>query len=253
MRIAVDIGNTRIQFGIRTNERSLQIFSKWQTLLAQVSDEPIHWDISSVNPRRTQSLLQKIQTTCPDSSIRVLNWKDVPIPINVDFPEKVGMDRILAAYAVQRWKERLQSRLKAPKPGFLKRPFLICDLGTANTYDLLSAVGVFEGGAIEPGLDLAAKSLNAGTALLPDISHSQSSSEIPTYPGKNTEQAIASGIFWGTLGTIRQLIDLLKKTTSYAPVVVVAGGNAKIVQASLSYPSLYFPNLVLRGIFELER
>lgn len=263
MQIAVDVGNTRIQFGIRADTHSLRIFSDWKRLITRISNDEfaqknkVRWDISSVNPRKTETLLQKIRNERPGDSVRILHCNDIPISVNVEFPEKVGMDRILAAFAVKKWRDRLKKRLeKENKPNIAqriaRRSFLICDFGTATTFDLLSPDGVFEGGAILPGLELSAKSLNLGTAQLPDISHSQSPIEIPAYPGKRTEKAIASGIFWGTIGSIRQFVDLVKKATSLSPVLVIAGGNAKIIREALNYPARYFPNLVIRGIFELK-
>ena len=74
--------------------------------------------------------------------------------------------------------------------------------------DLVGADGAFEGGVILPGFRLTAQALAAGTNLLPLASFT-GEDQPPPVVGKNTEGAIRSGLFWGAVGAVREVIDTI--------------------------------------------
>jgi len=201
--------------------------------------ENAHWGIGSVCPAKTEKIVAQIRRKRPNDAITVLCQKDIPLKISVDHPEKVGIDRLLAAYAAVRWKqESCKESLK---------PMLICDLGTAITIDLVSPDDLFLGGAILPGLHLAAKSLRRGTAMLPKIDAFGTSQ----FPGKNTVDAIRTGIFEGIVGTIQRFYDLtVQKFPDCEPLLLLTGGNAEPVYHTIQreLPAFFLPQLVLAGI-----
>ena len=88
---------------------------------------------------------------------RVLTAADLPIAVGLEHPERVGLDRLAAAAAV--------NRLRSPDRGAI-----IVDTGSAVTVDLVSADGIFCGGAILPGIDMSARALHEFTDLLPLVS-----------------------------------------------------------------------------------
>ena len=79
-----------------------------------------------------------------DCPIRQLTYRDVPLTIRVDEPARVGIDRLLAALAADRLRQR-------------DRAAIVVDLGTAITVDLVDADGAFAGGAILPGIATSAR------------------------------------------------------------------------------------------------
>lgn len=161
----------------------------------------------------------------------VSNTRDFPLSIRVEEPRRVGIDRLLNAVSVN----ELRS---------VNRPAVVVDSGTATTVDVVSASGVFEGGAILPGLALSAKALHEYTALLPLVSVAELGMKTPEPLGRNTRAAIRSGLFWGQLGAVKELID--RQAGADAEIFVTGGGGALLAQ---HLPRARFePHLPLQGL-----
>jgi len=124
---------------------------------------------------------------------------------------------------------------------------VVVDIGTAITVDWLSAEGVFSGGAILPGLDMAARALHEFTDLLPQVSL-EGCSEAPPVIGMATEPAIRSGLFWGTLGAIRELLRQMSCQGPPPPQVFLTGGAGQLLAPHLGPDVQYLPHLTLAGI-----
>ena len=109
---------------------------------------------------------------------------------------------------------------------------------------MVSADGAFEGGAILPGLALSAKALHEYTALLPLVSVMELGQATPEPLGRNTRAAIRSGLFWGQLGAVKELIE--RQIGSDADIFVTGGGGALLAE---HLPSARFePHLPLQGL-----
>jgi pantothenate kinase type III len=121
----------------------------------------------------------------------VADARTIPIAVRLPDPSRVGADRLLAAWG-------------AARDG---APAIVIDLGTATTVDAVDAGGAFLGGAIMPGIGLALGSLARGTALLPDISLSPPERAI----GRDTAEAIRSGVVLGHLGALRELVARMRR------------------------------------------
>ncbi len=169
--------------------------------------------------------------------LRLLVAEDLPIEVRVEQPERVGIDRLLNAVAANRLRQA-------------GRPALVVDLGTANTIDLIAEDGAFEGGAILPGISLAASSLHTGTAALPELKI-ETLDTPPTPVGKSTQAAISSGLYWGTVGAVRELVDRISQECDQCPQIFFTGGGAPQVAAHFNdeeKPVRHTPHLVLAGI-----
>src|SRR6185312_7996787 len=103
------------------------------------------------------------------------------------------------------------------------RAAIIVDLGTAITVDLLEAGGAFAGGAILPGIATSARALDERTDALPRVPL-EFLDKPPVPLGKSTVSAIESGIYWGAIGAIRELIGQLAAPLKRAPDVFITGG-----------------------------
>jgi len=161
----------------------------------------------------------------------------LPIEIRVDEPQRVGIDRLLAAIAACRLRQ----------PG---RPAVVVDLGTAITVDLVATDGAFEGGAILPGIAMAARALSEQTDALPRSPLTELDASPPAV-GKSTDQAIDAGLFWGAVGAVRELIARHSDRLTSPPQVFLTGGAAPSVARLLGGPEhavRYVPHLVLSGI-----
>ena len=192
--------------------------------------------LASVQPTVAAKLVQVFENH-GWSAPRQLSWRDLPLEVRVEEPPRVGIDRLLNAVAVNRLRD----------PG---RPAIVVDMGTAGTVDLVAADGAFEGGAILPGMALAALALHSGTAALPKLDPATLEEPIAAV-GKNTTQAIAAGLYWGMVGAISELIERISRECPQAPQLFVTGGAAPHIVNHLAVagaPARHVPHLVLSAI-----
>jgi type III pantothenate kinase len=126
------------------------------------------------------------------------------------------------------------------------RPALVAVCGTATTIDLLSAEGVFLGGAIMPGLGLMQRSLHERTAALPDAQ-----GEYVDYP-RQTVDAIASGCAHAQAGAIERLYQLHRKDHPDL-ACLISGGASIAVGPRLTIDFRYHENLVLEGLYKISQ
>ena len=169
--------------------------------------------------------------------LQLLLHTDIPIEIEVEEPDKVGIDRLLTALAACRLR----------KPGAMA---ITVGVGTAITVNEISPAGVFEGGAILPGIGMAASALQRETSALPHVAPN-TLTQTPAPVGKSTTQAIQSGLYWGAVGAIRQLIEMFSADFDLSPQVFITDGDAQLLVEQLEIQGIradYVPHMVLDGI-----
>lgn len=245
--IAVDIGNSAIKLALTTaetvHENSLSLLeSDWQIsaarwALTHSDEQQLAWHIASVHPQAAKTLVDHLSTICPAANVNLITWRDVPMEPKVDEPDRLGIDRLISAYAAT-----LQS----------EPPLIVVDAGSAITVDFVTADGKFQGGAILPGLGMQFASLAKGTASLPLL---KAMNRKPQYPAKNTQDAIFSGVLTAATAAIDLLIS---KYCNHADIagedvpVVLTGGDAPVVSPHLRHNHERIDNLVCRGILRLQ-
>lgn len=156
---------------------------------------------------------------------------DMPLPLALDYttPHTLGEDRIAAA--VGAWSIR---------PG---ENSLVVDMGTAVTYDFVSADGHFRGGNIAPGIGMRLRSLHSFTARLPEVG---GYGHTPLL-GTDTATAMRAGAVRGVVAEIAYYRSALPEGTN----VVLTGGWAKRVSEFLDFPVLLEPCLVTKGLLAI--
>lgn len=135
---------------------------------------------------------------------------DIGIDVKIDRPEEVGADRLVNAVAAF-----------AEAGGAA----IVVDFGTATTFDVVGADGAYLGGVISPGIHLSLKALFEAAANLPLIEVEEPSGGVT---GKNTLDAMRSGIFWGYIGLIEGIIKRIKAEHGGDIRVIATGGLAGI-------------------------
>jgi type III pantothenate kinase len=130
---------------------------------------------------------------------------------------------------------------------------VIVDAGTATTVDLLSAEGAFEGGSILPGIELGARALHQYTALLPLIDVPALLAESVAPLGRNTREALGSGLWFGQIGAIRELIYLFERSVEGPIQIYVTGGNGSRLAPALRSDARFEPDLALRGLAHIAK
>jgi type III pantothenate kinase len=249
--IAADVGDARIKLGLfaegytatlpqplRTlplmgKEPELDRIEAW--LGKDVPTDLLTWWIASVNRPAATRLIEWLREHRPANRVVLLAAGDLPLVVRLERPDMVGIDRLVDAVAV--------NRLRAAG-----RPAVIVDVGSAITVDLVSADGAFLGGAILPGIQMSARALHHFTDLLPMVDVADLAAPPPAL-GNSTIPAIKTGLFWGAVGAIRQLIEQLgKETSSGEPQVFLTGGAGAAVAKLLGRATCHVPNLTLSGI-----
>ncbi|MFA5779967.1 MAG: type III pantothenate kinase [Elusimicrobiota bacterium] len=219
--LAIDIGNTTINFGLFENEKleKATVFTeKFKKIPFGDYDNGI---IASVVPYATKKIIRLLKI-----KPIILDSKNIPIKIKVKNPQKVGPDRLVNAFAAKE---------------LYGVPSVVVDLGTATTFDVVSKNGEYIGGVIAPGIKISAESLYEKTAKLPKIKL-----EVPkNIIGKNTKEAIMSGIFYGHLGLIKEVIKKVKGERLNVKKIILTGGYA-------TFFSKHFPDFIVDGDITLK-
>ena len=245
--LAVDIGNSSTKLGwfdsAIPNDGKLPVPGRvWDCPTAQTLPESVArelpegllaWKVASVHRDAERRLEEWVRQNRPRDGFQILTYRELPIEVRVEFPERVGLDRLAAAVAA--------SAIRGAGPA------IVVDAGTAITVDLVSSDGAFEGGVILPGFRLTAQALSAGTNQLP-LARFTGDDQPPPVLGKNTEGAIKSGLFWGAVGAVREVIERMSAGLSQQPHVFVTGGDLRHLAPLVSPHSQFVPNMVLSGI-----
>jgi type III pantothenate kinase len=106
-----------------------------------------------------------------------------------------------------------------------RRSCIVVDFGTATTFDYVSSRGEYMGGAIAPGIGISAEALFQRTSKLPRIEITKPGKVV----GKNTIHSMQSGIFFGYVGLVDEIVRRMKKETKSNPKVIATGGLAGLI------------------------
>jgi type III pantothenate kinase len=243
LRIVADLGNSRLKWARLGNDGRPTPSSAlppddplaWEALWDEWhrdEGEPSRWAIASVNPPVAARLAEFLQRRRVEQATWYQTAADVPIAMDVEGADTGGADRALAVLAA----------LRLMPPG---RPGLVVSCGTAITIERVTAGGVWQGGVIAPGLFLSARALHLLTAQLPLVRPDQSA---PSW-GRGTRDSLEAGVFWGIVGSVRELLARQFFEPDVEPWIVWTGGDAERLAPAVSAPeSRIVPDLVLRGL-----
>lgn len=250
--VAVDIGNSSTKLGLFDSLPSvnslpvLQLVLECPTAELPPSDwlrrlppEALAWRVASVQREGSKRLASLVRGERPSDDFRLLDYRDLPLQIALDAPERIGIDRLAAAVAA--------NALRDPH-----RPAIVISAGTAVTINLVCERGVFQGGVILPGFRLSAQALSDGADLLP-LALLDVEDDPPPVVGQNTAAAIRSGLFWGAVGSVREIVARMSEPLAAPPQVFVTGGDLRRLAPLVSDGAQFVPQMVLAGIALAER
>ena len=252
--LAVDVGNSRVKAGLFVSAHETgRALPECLVHFNEPLDVGLPWielttvgeglDFSGVVVGSNQQGVDRVTAEWSQQFDRPLavirSSRDFPVPVDVESPERVGLDRLLNAVAVN-------ARRNAD------RAVIVVDCGTATTVDLVTSDGTFRGGAILPGFALGAKALHHYTEVLPLISIEQVVDVDPVSGGhaalgRNTQAAIMSGVFWGQVGAVRELIQRLAKPLDSPFDIVLTGGGSRLLVTHID-DAIHAPFLPLQGL-----
>ncbi|MFO7742217.1 MAG: type III pantothenate kinase [Anaerolineae bacterium] len=254
MLLTIDIGNTNITFGlyegkelgprwrIRTIHEKMP--DEYGILLVQLfhhrgyaPEDVSGVAIASVVPPLTQAFADVSRSYVGQVPLVVDAGVRTGVSIRYDDPRQVGADRVVDAAAVC---------------ALYGTPACVVDFGTGTTFDAVSADGDYLGGAIAPGIGIAAQALFERTAKLPRVELTRPPSAI----GRNTPHAMQSGLLFGYVGLVEGMVARFKKELGPGTRVVGTGGLAEIVARETDVIDVVDPWLTLHGlriIYELNQ
>jgi len=248
MLLAIDIGNTTVAVGL-FDGKTLRRTWRFRTEREKTCDE-YSLDIqnalrfaglettavaavilSSVVPPLTPVFLSLSQDLFRSRALVVGPGLKTGMSILYENPLEVGADRIVASVAAF---ERHGG------------PCIVVDFGTATTFDAVSARGEYLGGAIAPGIQISAEALYLKTAKLPRIEIRKPARAV----GKTTVASMQSGLYFGYVGLVDNIISEIKRELGdeFKVRVVATGGFATQIAPELPAIDALEPDLVLEGL-----
>lgn len=249
MLLCIDIGNTNIKLGLFKNDEMVQ---RWRisTDRTNLADEygvlvgdlfetrglSIHeitgCAISSVVPSLTQEFIEMSEKYFLLSPTIYSPEVNIGMKINTDYPSEVGHDLIMNALAARK---------------LYGKPVIIVGFGTATSFVAVSESGNLEGVAIGPGVVSSSESLFRAASALPRVALAHPQVAI----GKNTIQSMRSGIVYGFVGMVKEVVTRMKKEMAGDPKVVATGGMATLIAPECDEIDIIQTNLALLGLKEM--
>ena len=251
MLLAIDIGNTNVTAGVFQDER---LWASWRlaTDPRRMADEyalqlrgllplknvPIEAvrDVAmcSVVPPLTGIFQEAVHILTGVEPLVVGAGTRTGVRVLYDSPKDVGADRIVDAAAAYH---------------YYGAPAVIVDIGTATVFDAIAADGTYMGGAIAPGLSIAAESLFFTTSQLRRVELHAPETAI----GKNTVHAMQSGLVLGYVGLVESMVRRFKEEMGAPGAKVIAtGGSAKVVADGTGVIDVLDEELTLRGLLHIH-
>ena len=246
MLLTIDIGNTNIMLGLYDDD---ELGPHWR-LSTNHERMPDEFAMQLVSLLQFAGVgLDRIDGVAIASGVPILTsrWTEVcreylgceplvvsarhktGITIRYDNPDAVGADRIVdAAAAYHRY----------------GGPACIVDFGTATTFEAITAAGEYLGGAIAPGIGIAADALAQRAAKLPKVDLVRP----PSVIGRNTVHSMQSGLLFGYVGLVEGMVARFKVELGQATQVIGTGGLAPLIAGETSVIDIIAPWLTLDGL-----
>ena len=249
MLLAADVGNTNIVFALFEGR---EIKTRWRiaTDPRRTGDEYAVWllqllqlegysredvtaiIVGSVVPRSIHNLTVLAQKYFNvDPIIAGQGGAEWGFELDIEQPSSLGADRALDALAAH---EKYEGDL------------IVIDFGTATTIDAVDFNGAYKGGIIAPGINLSLDALVGNTAKLPRIAIEKPGTD--SVIGRNTEDQMQIGVFWGYVALIEGLVDRMKREIGRPAKVVATGGLAILFDEHTDLFDAVDSDLTLHGL-----
>lgn len=247
----IDVGNTNTVLGIFEDG---ELIADWriQTHDGRTADE--HgtllrqlFDFADIEPGRLRaavmsSVVPPMEPSLEETARRYLGvelqvvGRDLSpaLPVRVSNPEEVGADRLVNALAA--WK-------------LANVPQVVVDFGTATTFDAISMDGEYVGGAIAPGVTVSSEALFEMASKLPRVELTRPESVI----GRTTVESMQSGLTFGYIGLVREIVGRMRAELEGDPRVVATGGRAGLLADEPEIVDVVDKQLTLKGLRTVYR
>lgn len=246
MLLTIDVGNTNVTLGLYDGET---LGPRWRLatnhdrmpdeygldlfhLLQHAGVEPGQLGgicMASVVPPLTSKFVEACRNYLQKDPLVVDAGVKTGVRILYEDPKAVGADRVVDCAAVQR---------------LYGGPACVVDFGTGTTFDAISAEGDYLGGAIAPGIGIAAEALFARAAKLSRVDLKRP----PSVIGTNTTHALQSGLLFGYVGLVEGMVTRFRAELGPEMKVIATGGLAEVVARETEVIDIIAPWLTLDGL-----
>ena len=246
MLLALDAGNTNVTIGVFEDSKLTtqwrlrtvkdQTADEWGVLLcnlftlASLEIAKVHGIIiASVVPQLDSAMALMARRYFGPEAMFVTPATDTGLVIRYDNPREVGADRIVDAVAA-----------------FHKYggPCIVVDMGTAITFNAISAQAEYLGGIIAAGVGISIEALFSKTARLPLVDFREPAKLI----GTNTVGSMHSGLYYGALGMIDGILERMLAELGPDTKIIATGGQARLMTGGSRYLKILEENLTLEGL-----
>ncbi len=246
MVLVFDVGNTNIVLGVFNGA---ELVANWRlsTNRHRTSDEYgvmlkelfsfYGIEMKSIKAMVVSTVVPPLTHTLEKMSRKFFNLAPLIVgpgiktglPVKYENPRDVGADRIVNAVAGM------------DKYG---KPLIIVDFGTATTFCAISSRGEYLGGAIAPGIGISTEALFTRAAKLPRVEVVKPTAVI----GRNTVSSMQSGIFYGFVGQVDEIVRRMKRELGENTTVIATGGAASLIAQESTVINGVDPFLTLNGL-----
>ncbi len=246
MLLAIDIGNTNITLGVFDGD---SIVRSWRLATSNTRTEDEYGVflknilreykldtavkyavISSVVVQLTERMQTAVKQYIGIDSLIVSHKLKTNVLLKTDIPSQIGADRIANACAVEQ---------------LYTLPAIVVDFGTATSFDIVNSKKEFIGGIITAGMKIQAEALSSKTSKLPKLNIEAPKNAI----GKNTIDAMLSGIVRGHAAMVDGLIFECEKELGEKATIIATGGYSSVISEYLIRKFDYInPELTLIGL-----
>ena len=236
MNLVIDIGNTRVKYGVFLHDKLLHhgfwleedLISGFEHLL--ISHPQVNFALWCQSGADRPELLAKVLQNL--KVIRLTHRSKFPVENHYKTPKTLGLDRLA-----------LVSAAKLHAPG---RASLVLDCGTCVTYDFIDANGRYCGGAISPGLAMRYKAMHEFTDRLPDLRAEQSTALY----GDSTDSSMHQGAF---RGLIHEIDGFIAQYRQHNPnlTTFLTGGDLEILRDHIKNDIFAHSNFLLEGLNQI--
>ncbi|SPJ22881.1 type III pantothenate kinase [Palleronia abyssalis] len=252
MLLAIDVGNTNTVFALWNGSEFL---STWRTAteVQRTADQYYVWLSTLMSLRGLSDVIVDeviVSSTVPrvvfnlrvlcnryfDCRPLVVGKPDCALPVEarVDPGTQVGPDRLVNTVAGH---------------DLHGGDLIVVDYGTATTFDVVDTDGAYVGGVIAPGVNLSLQALHEAAAALPLVDVTMP----PQVIGKNTVDCMQSGVFWGYVGLVGEIVRRIKEERGRPTKVIGTGGLAPLFQQGDTLFDVFEDNLTMHGLTVIHR
>jgi type III pantothenate kinase len=247
MLLCIDVGNTNIVIGIYNGD-ALHTHWRIRTERDMTGDEvglllhnlftPVKLEVGRITDVIISCVVPTLLSAFREFCLTALNREplivsaetETGITINYDNPKEIGADRLVnAAAAYHKYRTAL----------------VVVDFGTATTFDYVSDEGVYEGGAIAPGITISAEALFLKASKLPRVEIFAKPKQVVA---KETISSMNAGLIYGYAGLVDGIVGRIKAQVKSDLVVIATGGLAPLIKSEATTIDYVEEFLTLEGL-----